>query len=135
MKKDFSKWFSIKKETNEIESKTFFNEREVWWCKLGANVEFEIDGRGDTYERPVVIVKKFNLDTCIIIPLTAKPKKGKYYFPMGLVNGRDAIAVLSQLRLIDRKRLSEKIEMIPKEIFKDLLNMIVKINFTYDDAL
>ena len=100
---------------------------------LGANVGFEIDGSGSGFARPVIIIKKFNLDTCIVVPLTGKIKNGKYYFPTGIVDGREASAVLSQLRLIDRKRLTKKIETMPKPLFKELLAAIVRTNFTYDD--
>lgn len=130
MDKDFAKWFSLKQATHEAESSALFHEREIWWCKLGANVGFEIDGGGEDFERPVIVIKKFNLDTCIVIPLTAKPKTGKYYFSIGTVNGRTATAVLSQIRLIDRKRLAEKIETLPKTKFQELLDAIIKTNFT-----
>ena len=130
MQKDFSRWFSLKQSTHEAESGALFHEREIWWCKLGANIGFEIDGGGENFERPVVVLKKFNLDTCIVVPFTAKPKTGKYYFPIGIMNGRDAVAVLSQIRLIDRKRLAEKIETLPNAKFKALLNAIVQVNFT-----
>lgn len=79
------------------------------------------------------IIKKFNLDTCIVVPLTGKVKRGKYYFSVGTVGGREASAVLSQLRLIDRKRLTKKIETMPKPLFKELLSIIVKTNFTWND--
>lgn len=130
MLKDFSKWFVMKKATHEATGTALFHEREVWWCKLGVNVGFEIDGGGKDFERPVIVIKKFNLDTCIVVPLTAKQKIGKYYFHVGVVSGHDAIAVLSQIRQIDRKRLTEKIETLPKAKFKELLNAIVKTNFT-----
>ena len=132
--KDFLKWFTLKKTAHEAEGSALFHEREVWWCMLGANVGYEIDGRGETFERPIIIVKKFNLDTCFIVPLTAKPKSGKYYFPVGNVSGREAVAVLSQLRLIDRKRLTQKVGTLSKPEFKKLLAAIVAVNFTYDDS-
>ena len=75
------------------------------------------------------------LDTCIVIPLTAKPKTGKYYFSIGTIHEHDAVVVLSQIRLIDRKRLAEKIETLPKAKFKELLNAIIKTNFTYQDRI
>ena len=133
MPKDFSKWFALKKSVHEAPGTALFHEREVWWCMLGSNVGFEIDGSGSGFARPVVVVKKFNLDTCIVVPLTGKIKKGTYYLPIGAVDGREASAVLSQLRLIDRKRLTKKIETLPKPLFKELLAAIVRINFTYND--
>ncbi|MCX6786747.1 MAG: type II toxin-antitoxin system PemK/MazF family toxin [Candidatus Kaiserbacteria bacterium] len=133
MEKDFSKWFTLKKLAHETTGTALFHEREVWWCMLGANGGFEIDGSGSGFARPVVIIKKFNLDTCIVVPLTGKIKNGKFYFKVGVVDDREASAVLSQLRLVDRKRLTKKIETMPKTLFKELLAAIVQINFTYHD--
>ena len=133
MQKDFSKWFVLKESAHNATGTALFHEREIWWCMLGANVGFAIDGSGSGFARPVIIVKKFNLDTCIVVPLTGKLKDGKYYLPVEAVDGREASAVLSQLRLIDRKRLTKKIETMPKLLFTKLLTAIIKINFTEDD--
>lgn len=130
--KDFLAWLRIKQAAHQSPGTALFHEREVWWCKLGANVGYEIDGRGETFERPVIIVKKFNLDTCLVVPLTAKSKSGKYYFPVGNASGREAVAVLSQLRLVDRKRLTQKAGTLPGPEFKKLLDAIVAVNFSYD---
>ena len=100
----------------------------MWWCRVGVNVGFEMDGQGETFERPVVIIKKFNLDVCLVIPLTARPKKGKYYFSIGKIADRDATAVLSQIRFIDRKRLANKITMLDTKIFKELIREITRAN-------
>jgi mRNA interferase MazF len=50
MNKDFSKWFVLKKLAHEAVGTALFHEREIWWCKIGANVGFEIDGRGEDFE-------------------------------------------------------------------------------------
>jgi mRNA interferase MazF len=78
MQKDFWRWHAKKEVLNNGEGTAFFHEREVWWCALGTNIGFEQDGSGDLFTRPVVIISKFNLDACLVVPLTAKPKKGKY---------------------------------------------------------
>src|SRR3989344_302505 len=104
MNKDFKKWHGIKENLDGRKSEIFFHEREIWWCALGVNIGFEQDGHGETFERPAIVLKKFNLDACLIIPLTAKAKEGTYYFPVGQVDGREATAVLSQVRFVDRRR-------------------------------
>lgn len=129
MKKDFQKWHGLKKHLHEHDGTALFQEREVWWCALGANVGFEQDGGGEYFERPVVILKKFNLDACMIVPLTARVKKGKYYFAVGKIDGRDAIAVLSQVRFIDRKRLANKIITLDADVFRALIKNIVHASF------
>ncbi|MCR4311526.1 MAG: type II toxin-antitoxin system PemK/MazF family toxin [Candidatus Taylorbacteria bacterium] len=129
MKKDYWKWHSEKEHLNETEGTALFHEREVWWCALGANVGFEQDGNGELFTRPVVILSKFNLDACLVMPLTAKPKKGKYYFPVGNISGREAVAVLSQIRFVDRKRLALKIATMDNKTFQALTKEVVKACF------
>ena len=106
-----------------------FHEREVWWCALGANIGYEQDGSSELFTRPVVVLSKFNLDACLIVPLTAKPKKGKNYFSVGDVSGRDAVAVLSQIRFVDRKRLAMKIATMDQGTFDALTRAVVKASF------
>ena len=80
MEKDFDRWNGMKKALNGGEGTALFHEREVWWCALGANIGFEQDGGKGDFERPVVILKKFNLDACLIVPLTARAEEGQVLF-------------------------------------------------------
>lgn len=129
MKKDFWKWHNKKEHLNEVAGTALFHEREVWWCALGTNIGFEQDGSSELFTRPVVILCKFNLNACLVVPLTAKPKKGKYYLPVGDVSGRDAVAVLSQIRFVDRKRLAMKIATMDRDTFQTLTKAVVKVCF------
>ncbi|MEK7510948.1 MAG: type II toxin-antitoxin system PemK/MazF family toxin [Patescibacteria group bacterium] len=129
MERDYRKWHARKKELNEASGTALFHEREVWWCALGANIGFEQDGGTELFTRPVVILSKFNLDACLIVPLTAKPKKGKYYFSVGTVSGRDAVAVLSQIRFVDRKRFTSKIATLEQDTFNALVKSLVQACF------
>ncbi len=126
MKKDFQGWHIEKEKINDTEALTLFQEREVWWCILGTNIGYEQDGGKKDFERPVIIIKKFNLDACLIIPLTAREKKGLYYFPVGNIEDRKAVAVLSQVRFVDRKRLANKICTLDEKIFNSLIKEFIK---------
>ncbi|MFA6407923.1 MAG: type II toxin-antitoxin system PemK/MazF family toxin [Candidatus Paceibacterota bacterium] len=130
MKKDFWKWHSEKERINETKGTALFHEREVWWCALGANIGFEQDGGQKDFERPVVILKKFNLDACLIVPLTGKPKQGIYYLSVGKIENRNAVAVLSQVRFIDRKRLKNKICTMDEKLFNQLVQSVVRASFS-----
>ena len=77
----------------------------------------------------MVILKKFNLDACLIVPLTARPKKGKYYLPIGRIEQRDAVAVLSQVRFIDRRRLTNKICTLDEDVYRTLATAVVSASF------
>ncbi|MHB1769833.1 MAG: type II toxin-antitoxin system PemK/MazF family toxin [Minisyncoccota bacterium] len=115
---------------NDTEGTALFHEREVWWCALGVNIGFEQDGGQEDFERPVVVLKKFNLDACLIVPLTGRQKEGKYYFPVGRIEDREAVAVLSQVRFIDRKRLENKICTLKEDVFRSLVQSVIRASFS-----
>lgn len=127
MKKDFEKWHDEKNKLHEKESRVYFHEREVWWCSIGANVGFEEDGKGKRFSRPVVIVRKFNKEVSLAIPLTTKMRTGRYYFPMKLHDTIPRMAVLSQIRLIDAKRLSDKFGVVTEENFFEMKKALIRI--------
>ena len=104
MNKDFKKWHNRKEYIHKNSSQVFFHEREIWWCSLGLNIGFEQDGNGPEFQRPVIILRKFNNDVCWVLPITTKPKTGKYYFPVDLGDKTERRVILSQLRLIVRGR-------------------------------
>ena len=76
--KNFSKWNKkkIEVENRDIDAlKINFKNREVWWCSLGENIGYEQDGKGENFERPILILRKFNKHIFLGIPLTTKKQK------------------------------------------------------------
>ena len=127
MKKDYLAWHNEKEEVNHNKIRPGFYEREIWFCIMGNNIGFEQDWRGDKFLRPIVVIKKFNNEVLWAIPLTTKEKEGKYYFSFVLGNEGVSTAILSQLRLIDAKRLEYKIGNISKSDFKILKTKITQL--------
>ncbi len=117
MRKDFDGWNEDKKETNAREDVLLYREREIRWCRLGVNIGFEQDGTGEAYARPVLVLKAFNRHVCMVVPLTTSCKENPYHVSVGEVNGRPAFAIISQLRLVDTKRLDTKLGTLEKEAF------------------
>jgi mRNA interferase MazF len=118
MQKDFDKWNNIKKQTNANDDYLpLYHERQIRWCRLGANVGFEQDGTGKGFSRPVLILKGFSRHVCLVLPLTTSTKKNKYHAPVGIIDGLRAAAIISQLRLIDTKRLDTHIATLDKKVF------------------
>jgi len=115
MKKDFLKWNAKKFIINDIPRTPFFHEREIWFCHLGANVGFEQDGKGDDFLRPVLVFRKFNRDVLWGIPLTKTKKEKPYYFRFSFISHVESVAILSQIRLIDARRLARKIGIIAEK--------------------
>lgn len=127
MKKDFNKWNIKKISINNTSNVPFFHEREIWFCFLGANVGLEQDGQGEDFQRPVVIIKKFNNEICWAIPLSTTKKRGKYYFAFPFNENLTSVAILSQIKLIDAHRFSRKIGDINEANFKSLIEKLKAI--------
>ncbi len=121
MHKDFDAWNKEKKKTNDNQSYLpLYHEREIRWCRFGLNIGFEQDGTGRSYSRPALILKGFSRHVCLVVPLTTSTKKNKYYIPIGTVAGKDASVIISQLRLIDTRRLDQSIVTMDKAMFEPI---------------
>ena len=90
----------------------YFREREVWFCHVGLNLGHEQDGRHEKLLRPVIVLRKFNKDIFLGLPLTSKVKNDKFHYRLYWNKKGVSWAILSQIRLMDRKRLFRKIGMI-----------------------
>ncbi len=117
--KNFTDWFSLKPQINDILQPPQFSQREVWNCHLGVNIGFEIDGKNQDFIRPVLVLKKLSRDTFIGIPLTTKLKNGNWYYPSRIKN-KDGRYIFSQIRTIDSKRLYNRIERIDSVEFQKI---------------
>ncbi len=104
-----------------------FHRREIWWCCVGINIGHEQGGRDMNFERPVVVVNKFNREICLIIPFSSSIKIGAYYYPHDHKGKKNCI-ILSQIRLISSIRLLRKIGVMDKShflIMRDKLKQIL----------
>lgn len=120
MDKDFDSWNESKKRIHSEGESKLYHAREIWWCSLGMNVGSEQDGTGAEYQRPVLILKGLSRETCYIIPLTSSLKKHRLRIPIGMVEDKPASALMSQIRLIDTKRLVNKVGFLDQEIFEEI---------------
>ncbi|MDP3882842.1 MAG: type II toxin-antitoxin system PemK/MazF family toxin [Candidatus Staskawiczbacteria bacterium] len=133
MKKDYKKWMLEKAGINNDKVRPFFHEREVWFTSMGENIGFEQDGGGEKFLRPVLIFKKFNNEVIWALPLTRTDKKSKYYFNISIndneasVNNRQSVVILSQIRLVDAKRLQYKIGTINENEFAKLKGALLAL--------
>ena len=124
MEKDFDSWNKSKKRIHKDADSPFYHEREIWWCAVGVNIRNEIDGTGQHHDRPVLVLRAFNAETFLGVCLIGHERTGRYYVPIGKVDDRDASANLSQIRLLDTKRLIRKIGTLDERIFQKLAKKI-----------
>jgi len=115
--KDFDRWNLHKKRIDARPEGRHYKEREIYYLNIGENVGFEQNGKGEEFVRPVVVLKRFNRHVFIGIPLSSTQKRGKFYFPFSFVEGKESVAILSQLRIFDAKRLLNKLGMMKKDDF------------------
>lgn len=124
MAKDFDTWNSKKKDIQENGNNKYYHPRDIWWCKLGLNIGFEQDGKDEDFQRPVLVVFGFGKNTCVVIPLTTSNQEHKYRMSIGLIDGKEAKAIISQIKVVDTKRFIEKIDVLDKEIFGKILKSV-----------
>ena len=128
MEKDYGEWHKKKKILNEREDidNIFFREKEVWWIALGVNVGFEQDGKGEEFRRPILIMKKFNKYLVLAVPLTTRIKKdNKYYVSCSIIRDNlPRMAIISQTRPIDTKRLIDKLGVADDDSYIKIKNAI-----------
>ncbi|PIT90606.1 MAG: hypothetical protein COU22_01245 [Candidatus Komeilibacteria bacterium CG10_big_fil_rev_8_21_14_0_10_41_13] len=119
MYRDYKKWHILKSSIEKSYKQQLFKEREIWWCSLGANVGFEQDGKNDNFEKPVLVLRKFNSSMFWGLPLTSQPKKGRYYFSF-YFKDREITIILSQLRILSFKRMIRRVGKVNVTKFNDI---------------
>ena len=129
MIKDFENWNKKQEQLDGRTGNPTFKEREIWWCSIGENIGYEIGGKGETFSRPVLIVRKFSEHSFWGVPLTSQYKNSPYYYPIHFTDGRNlaenkSYAMISQLRFYDVRRLGKQIATLTDEQFLNIKNAI-----------
>lgn len=119
MEKDFDGWHTLKAELDALHYAPTFQQREIWWCSVGINIGHEVNGKSRLFNRPVLIVCKFNPHIFLGVPLTTKIKESPYYHPIHF-RERPQCVMLSQLRLWEGKRLTHKLGKLSGEQFESV---------------
>ena len=116
MYKDFDKWNEKKKLLDKKDINFFFKESEVWWCSVGINVAVESCGKGNTFRRPILILKKLSNYAFIGIPLSTQSKFGSWFTFVSIL-GLKRCALLYQVRMVSANRLQRRITALDSEDF------------------
>ena len=117
MQKDFDNWNSKKKEIESLSLKFLFKTGEIWWCSVGLNIKAESCGKGENYQRPVLILKKLSGESFIGIPLSTKKKEGTWFCEI-TVHGEKRYALLYQIRMFSANRFQRRLASLDKADFK-----------------
>ncbi len=121
---EFDNWNIVKKRTQITNNDVGFKERDIYWLRLGKNIGSEEYGKGNEYQRPVVIIKKLTSELFFGIPLSSVLKSGSYFYTFSYQDKKGKIrtncAMILQLKAFDKKRLMGRIGMMQKKDFKNM---------------
>lgn len=118
--KNFDKWNELKKSIHTSTKPKSPHKGKIYWISIGQNVGCEIYGKGESFARPVLVLSKIQIgyiDSFIGVPLSSKTKgkKGFLYYKFTDDNGIKQVALLSQLRVFDSKRIINPADIAIKD--------------------
>ncbi|OGM91090.1 hypothetical protein A2755_00005 [Candidatus Wolfebacteria bacterium RIFCSPHIGHO2_01_FULL_48_22] len=110
-------WCKLKVALWDKQNKVVFKQGNVWWCSLGMNIGEEMFGKGDKFTRPVLVFRKFTSNSFLGLPLTKQEKQGSWYVEI-TIHGERNLVMLNQARVLDKKRLTNRIGALDNNDFK-----------------
>jgi len=129
---EFDKWNKVKKATHKIERKLTIKPREIYWLRIGQNIGHEEFGKGKDFLRPVIVVRQLTKELFIGIPTTTSTKENNNYFHnIQYTNKKyetiNSVAMILQFRVFSKKRLLNKIAMLDKKYFSEIIEKLKEI--------
>jgi mRNA interferase MazF len=111
--KHFLNWIKIKEKIDTEEKVEKFSTEvvrkgEIRWAIIGVNIGREMDGKGENFARPVLIIHTIGDSLALIIPLTSKRKTIPGYLDFDWQENKDSLC-LHQMRIISTKRLLKRL--------------------------
>lgn len=122
--KKFDEWNIEKQRLHSFGRKPDIKNGEVWWCSMGENIGVEINGKGSSFMRPVLVIRKLSKASFIGIPLTSQLHSGSWYVHFRF-KSRDEYAVLAQVRTFSVRRLYRKMGSLDDS---DMRKVLMRLN-------
>jgi mRNA interferase MazF len=126
----YDEWNSLKKKITQSNKHILFKEGEVWWCSVGYNVGTESFGKGKSFSRPVLVLKKLSNETSVCVPLTTKIKVGSWFVKISILSA-DRYAMLNQIRMFHSKRFQRRMITLDDLTFntiKEKLKILLELS-------
>lgn len=130
MQKDFDGWNEQKKRLDTRTDEFFFKQGEIWWCSVGLNVAIESCGKGGTFHRPVLILKKLSHTSFIGLPLSTKEKTGTWFVDITIPDGK-RLVLLYQIRMFSTNRFQRRMTTLDTkdfELVKEKLKALLELS-------
>ena len=106
----FDIWSDKKKEIHKQTRRKIVKQGYIYWTSIGQNIGCEVYGKGDRFLRPVLVLKCFKIKNepffiGVALSSKTKGKSGAAFYKFVDSKGSEQIALLSQLRTFDNKRV------------------------------
>ena len=122
IKINFTNWIKLKIKIHLSKPNIdYFRDGQIWWASLGQNIGSEENGKNINFERPVLILKRINMQTFWALPISTQIQEGKYRHTFER-KGKKYSIKLSQIRLISKKRLIRFVCDISENDFENIKN-------------
>ena len=119
--KRFVEWIARKEKLHvQAHKPPLISEGDFWWLGFGENIGREMNGNGQKFTRPAVILRKLAHGFYLVAPTTTKKHEGSWYAHIRH-RGVDEYVCLHQIRTIDYRRLDRKIGQIDTEDFSRIM--------------
>lgn len=122
----YDSWNEQKKKVAQLARTRFVRKGDVLMVKLGKNVGYEQDGKGEDFLRPVLVLRVFTKDALFVVPLTTVPKVHKYYVSIGQVGTEENFAIISQARFLDARRIVYEKGSVTSSVVKKVAAAIAR---------
>lgn len=121
----YDKWNHFKKTLDSINITIPFFEKEIWSIAIGVNIDIEIDGKGGNFERPVLVIKKFNRNYALVLPITRihNTNTGMHIIISHKNLDIRSAVVLSQLQRVSNYRFIYRIGILDTLQFLKIVDM------------
>jgi mRNA interferase MazF len=124
---EYDNWNTVKKRIeNSDHIAPYYKDGDIWWISIGYNIGCEIYGKGKDYARPVLVLKRFNQESFIGVPLSSKYHRSRYYIPI-IVKNKKVFALISQIRLFSTKRMIYKHTELDVKDYRRVLDNVFDI--------
>ncbi len=133
MNKNFDNWNNQKKDLELKNNQLLFKTGDIWWCSVGLNIRDESCGKGPTFRRPVLILKKLSRNAFIGIPLSTQVKEGTWFCDISILS-KTQYVLLYQIRMFSSVRLQRRLTTLEDKDFarvKEKLEALLELSYNH----
>ena len=84
-----------------------------------------MDGKNANFERPVLVLRVYNKETLLVLPMTTKEKNDPFHHKVHF-DSRYVWVSLTQVRLVSNRRLIRKVDTLSVDQLEEVRNALIR---------